>query len=172
MVGWLFGFYGISTYVDYSVPNPFYANNQFYFKPFSLAWVHSLSKTLSKTFLFQTIQFIRTILIQLIQFSISRDFIYTVKCQNSSIYKTIQFSVSRVSMTKTVPFQTIQFSINTLWARVDLGVMAIKGYTTFPKAPALLEPDHQIDKCHIRTLISGGGDLTLLQNCSRCILQP
>ena len=29
-------------------------------------------------------------------------------------------------------------------ARVDLGVMAIKGLPTFPKAPALLEPHHQI----------------------------
>ena len=29
-------------------------------------------------------------------------------------------------------------------ARVDLGVMAIKGYSAFPKAPALLESHHQI----------------------------
>ena len=29
----------------------------------------------------------------------------------------------------------------------------IKGYSTFPKAPAWLEPDHQIVKCHIRTLV-------------------
>ena len=27
---------------------------------------------------------------------------------------------------------------------VDLGVMAKKGYSAFPKAPALLEPHHQI----------------------------
>ena len=27
-------------------------------------------------------------------------------------------------------------------ARVDLGAMAIKGYSAFPKAPALLEPQH------------------------------
>ena len=31
-----------------------------------------------------------------------------------------------------------------LWARVDLTVMAMKGYSAFPKAPALLEPHHQI----------------------------
>ena len=31
-----------------------------------------------------------------------------------------------------------------LQARVDLGVMAMKGYSTFPKASALLEPHHQI----------------------------
>ena len=33
---------GISTFVGYLMPNPFYANDQFYFKQFSLAWVHSL----------------------------------------------------------------------------------------------------------------------------------
>ena len=47
--------------------------SQFYFKQFSLAWVHSLSKT----FLFQAIQFSQTAPIQLIQFSISIDFCYT-----------------------------------------------------------------------------------------------
>ena len=31
-----------------------------------------------------------------------------------------------------------------LRARVDLAAMAIKGYSTFPKAPTLLEPYHQI----------------------------
>ena len=35
-------------------------------------------------------------------------------------------------------------------ARVDLGAMAILGYSVFPKAPALLEPHHQIFWCHIR----------------------
>ena len=31
-----------------------------------------------------------------------------------------------------------------LRARVDLGAMAIKRYSAFPNAPALLEPHHQI----------------------------
>ena len=31
-----------------------------------------------------------------------------------------------------------------LQARVDLGAMAMKVCSTFPKAPALLEPHHQI----------------------------
>ena len=68
MVGWLVGFYGISTFVGYLAPNPFYTNSQFYFKQFSLAWVHNL---IVKTFIFQAIQFSQTILIQTIQFSIS-----------------------------------------------------------------------------------------------------
>ena len=96
LVGWLVGFYGISTFVGYLMPNLFLCK-LFYFKQFSLAWVHSLSKT----FLFQAIQFIQTVLIPLIQFSISTEV----------LYQTIQFSVSTISMLKTVPLQTIQFSI-------------------------------------------------------------
>ena len=41
-VGWLVGFYGISNFVGHLMPNPFYTNKQFYFKQFSLAWVHNL----------------------------------------------------------------------------------------------------------------------------------
>ena len=63
LVGWLVGFYGISIFVGYLMPNPFYVNSQLYLKQFSLAWVHSL--------------IIKTVLIQLIQFSISTDFVYT-----------------------------------------------------------------------------------------------
>ena len=39
---WFVGFYGMSTFVGYLIRNPFYENNQFYFKQFILAWVHSL----------------------------------------------------------------------------------------------------------------------------------
>ena len=57
-----------------------------------------------------------------------------------------------------------------LWARVDLGAMAIKGYSAFPKASELLEPHHQI------YLVSYPGHslegLTPLQRSSQCILQP
>ena len=45
-----------------------------------------------------------------------------------------------------------------LQARVDLGAMAMKGYSAFPKAPTLLEPHHQMKFCDIsRTLVRGGG---------------
>ena len=37
-----------------------------------------------------------------------------------------------------------------LWARVDLGEMAMKGYSAFLKAPALLETPRQIVQCHIQ----------------------
>ena len=36
------------------------------------------------------------------------------------------------------------YQVLPLWIRVDLGAMAVKGYSTFSKAPALLEPPHQI----------------------------
>ena len=49
--------------ICHKMPIHFYANSQLYFKQFSLAWVHSL--------------IVKTVLIQLIQFSISADFVYT-----------------------------------------------------------------------------------------------
>ncbi len=58
-----------------------------------------------------------------------------------------------------------------LRARGNLGAMAMKGYSAFPKAPALLEPHHQIVLCHIQDS-RWGGILTPLQRCSQCILQP
>ena len=33
----LFGFYGISTFADYLMPNPFHTNKHFYFKQFCVA---------------------------------------------------------------------------------------------------------------------------------------
>ena len=37
-----------------------------------------------------------------------------------------------------------------LWATVDLGAIAIKGSSTFSKAPALLKPHYHIVKFHIQ----------------------
>ena len=36
------------------------------------------------------------------------------------------------------------YQVLPLRARMDLGAMAMKGYSAFPKAPALLETLHQI----------------------------
>ena len=68
---------------------------------------------MSKTLLFQTIQSSQTVLIQPIQFSISIDFAYTQLNVKAVLYITIQFSVSTLSMSKIVPFQTIRFSRST-----------------------------------------------------------
>ena len=51
------------------------------------------------------------------------------------------------------------------WARVDLGAMAMKRCSVFPKALASLESHHQIVKCHIQDTHWGGG-LTPLQRYS------
>ena len=56
-----------------------------------------------------------------------------------------------------------------LWAKVDPGAMALKGYSAFPKAPAFLEPQHQIVSCHVQDTRSEGGDLISLQRSSRYI---
>ena len=53
-----------------------------------------------------------------------------------------------------------------LWARVDLGAMAVNGYSAFLKALESLR--HQIVYCHIQD--TGWGSLTPLQKSSRCIL--
>ena len=114
----------------------------------------------------------KTVQFQTIQFSVS-----TVSMSKTVQFQTIQFSVSTVSMSKTVQFQTIQFSVSTVsmsktfllqknpfcmstqfssispidttlsgdtTTRVDLGAMVMKGYSTFPKALALQETQHQI----------------------------
>ena len=53
---------------------------------------------------------------------------------------------------------------------VGLRVMAMKGYSTFPKAPILLEPHHEIAQYHLQDTHWRG--LTLLQRTTQCILQP
>ena len=62
LVGWLV--VGVLWHI-----NSFYTNNQFYFNEYTVK--------LSKTFLFQAIQFSQAVLIPPIQFSISTDFVYT-----------------------------------------------------------------------------------------------
>ena len=49
LVGWLVGLiYGLSTFVGYLTQIHFYVNDQFYFKQFTLAWVHiSIVKSIS-----------------------------------------------------------------------------------------------------------------------------
>ena len=53
-----------------------------------------------KTFLFLAIQFSKAVLIQLIQFSLSTDFVYTQLNVKIFLYQTDQFSVSTVLASK------------------------------------------------------------------------
>ena len=39
--------------------------------------------------------------------------------------------------------------MQTLWASVDLGAMAMKGYSAFSKCPVLLKTQHQVVLCRI-----------------------
>ena len=77
---------------------------------------HSL---IVKIFLFKAFQFSQTVIIQTIQFSISMELVLF----NPQIE----------------PYQVLQ-----ILARVDLGAIAMKSCSTFPKASASLEPHHQI----------------------------
>ena len=45
------------------------------------------------------------------------------------------------------------YQVLPLRARADLGAMTVKRYSSFPKAPALLEPHHQIFSAISRPLI-------------------
>ena len=65
------------------------------------------------------------------------------------LFQTIQFSMLFLCTQfkcQTVLFNPLigPFQVLPLWARVDMGVMAMKGFSAFPKVLALLEPQHQI----------------------------
>ena len=86
LVSWLVGFYGISTFLGYLMPNPF-------------LYKYSV--------LFQTIQFSMST-----QFNCQKHFYLKLFSLFKQLYITIQFSVSTISMSK-ILFQIIQFSIST-----------------------------------------------------------
>ena len=54
------------------------------------------------------------------------------------------------------------YQVLPLRARVDLGVMIMKGYSAFPKAPALLEP-HKSD-CLVGGVLPLYGDADCVNN--------
>ena len=111
-------------------------SKQFYFKQFSLAKVRSLNLSTQfkwqKTFLFQAVQFSPTVLFQTIKFSISTQFKY----QNNSILSNLAHIRRQISSIG--PYQVLP-----LQARADLEAMAVKGYSTFPKASVSLETHYQ-----------------------------
>ena len=86
---------------------------------------------------------------------------YAVSKSKLSYFK--QFSLAYVYSLFLFDPSIGSYQVLPLWANVDLGAMAIKGYNAFPKAPALLEP-HPLE-CLVsypgHSLDSGG--LTPLQ---------
>ena len=100
-------------------------------------------------------------------------------------FRQFSLALAQSLSVKTILFQTIQFSVSTQFSsiytidmtyqplshrvRVDLGAMAIKGCSAFPKSSALLKSHHQIVLCPIQDI--GWRSITPLQRCRRCILQ-
>ena len=122
--------------------------------------------SMSKTVLFQTIQFSvstasmsKTVLFQTIEFSMSTPF----TCQHCFILVKHQYAFQIYLTHRQDPIRCLP-----LRARVDLRMMAMKGYSAFSKASALQD---QIVGHHIQDT-SLGGCLTPPQRCSRCILHP
>ena len=78
-----------------------------------------------------------------------KSFVYKKLNVQTVLFLAIQFSMSLVCTQfkcQTVLFdpKIRPYQVLPLWVRLDLGAMAMKGYSTFPKAPTLLEPHHQI----------------------------
>ena len=154
---------------------------------------------MSKTFPFQTIQFSQKILFQTIQFSISIVFVYTQLIVRTVLFQIIQFRLTAVSKSKTVPVQTIQLSISMLcclnvktvlfqaiqfsiitqfssiWP-IDRTLSGVKsdgnkGVFCIPQSSSITGTSPS-DCLVLYPGHSLGVGLTPLQKCSRCILQP
>ena len=113
--------------------------------------------------------------------------LHTVKCQNSSIW-TIQFSVSTISISKTVLLQVIQFSISIHFSStwfIDRALIrcyhsaAMQAWEQWQWRGTMHSPNLQHYWNLIIRLFSvismtlvGWGGLTPFQRCSRCIQQP
>ena len=80
------------------------------------------------------------------QFNKHQLFVYTQLKNKTVLFLTGQFSISRLFVyslkVKEFDPEIGPYQVLPLWGRVDLGARAMKGYSTFPKAPALLEPCH------------------------------
>ena len=85
--------------------------------------------------------------------------------------QTIQFSISMPLVLfnpEIGPYQVLP-----LRDRMDLGAIAVKGYSAFPKTPALLEPHHQTVYCHIQDIHwVGWGFLPLCRGAVNVFYSP
>ena len=106
-------------------------------------------------------------------------YLHTVRWSNSSIsnnwiqHKSFVFTQFKCP---TVLFDSLiePYQALSLWVRVDLRVIAMKVYCTFPKAPTLLESHHQIVWYHILKIRKNdmlqAGIETLMNLCQSNIL--
>ena len=139
---------------------------------------------LSKTFLFQAIQFSQTVLIQTILFSIGVLFVHTKLNVKTLLSQAIQFSVNTVSMTKTVLFQNIQFSISMHFSSIWHIDRILSGVTTSGQSGPGSDGNERVHRILqnsniTETLLAGcfcvislWRGLTTQQRSNRCILWP
>ena len=95
-----------------------------------------------KHFYFKLFSLVKVV-IQPIQFNISIDFVYTELNVKTVPFQRIQFSIS-TQFSSIWPIDVAPDKVLPLQTRMDLGAMAMKGCSEFPKPPALLELQHQI----------------------------
>ena len=117
-------FYGISTFVGYLMPNPFYEKKVLFQ---TIQFIIS-TQFIMKTLLFQAIQLSQTLLLQTTEFSINIVFVYT-RLNVKTVLQTIQFSVSSFNV-KNVLFQAIQFSLSTQFSSIWPIDRSLSGATT------------------------------------------
>ena len=103
------------------------------------------------TVLFQTIQVSMSTKLNSSKYcyaslTIQSSFVYTQLNDLTVLFQTIQLSISTQFKCQTVLFdpEIGTYQVQPLWAKVDLGVIAIKGYSAFLQAPTLLKPHHKI----------------------------
>ena len=78
---------------------------------------------------------------------------YAVYVSKQSYFK--QFSLSTVYRLVLFNLLIVSYQMLPPRVRVDMKAMAAKGYSEFPKDPELLEPHHQIVKCHVQGTCRG-----------------
>ena len=124
---------------------------------------------MSKTFLFQAIQFSQTVLIKTVQFCKSTVFVYTLLSVKTVLLQTIQFSIvmqfSSIYPKDRAPPDATTLGQNGLGCDCDEGVLHIPQISsitgTLPSNCLVSYTGHSL-----------GRGLTTLQRCSRYILRP
>ena len=143
-------FHDISTIVGYLMPNPVftYILNIWFINTFC-----RYSQLNDKTVQYLTIQFSINqfkwfqVLLCITDNSIKhKSFVYTqmIKQFNCKQFSRSHLFVLSLNVKQFYLFQIGPCQVLQLWVRVDLGAIAKKRYSTFPKVPELLEPHHQI----------------------------
>ena len=134
---------------------------QFYLKQFNLALVNKVK--FIQELLFNTNNSIKHQ--SFVYTQLNDQFLFNNSIQHKSFFA--QFAYQRVLFNPWIEANEVP----PLRAQVYLGTMAIKEYSAFPNAPALLEYHHQIVQCHIQDT-RWRFFFTPLQRCCHSFLLP